>query len=65
MQKKMNAEFKLVSCKEDFEGINNFFDMLLEKIISLNYIQVSESYIINRSTYKDMEKKKKINKKCC
>ena len=63
--KKMNAEFKLVSCKEDFEGVNNFFDMLLEKIISLNYIQVSESYIINRSTYKDMEKKKKINKKCC
>ena len=63
--KKMNAEFKLISCKEDSEGIDNLFDMLLDELISLDYIEVSNSYIIDRSTYEESEKNKKINKKCC
>ena len=62
---KMNAEFKLISCKEDSEGIDNLFDMLLDELISLDYIEVSNSYIIDRSTYEESEKNKKINKKCC
>ena len=63
-----NAEFKLISSKEDSNEINNFFDMLLEKLLKLNYITVTDSYVIKRSKHKDAptknEKKKKKKKFC-
>ena len=39
--------------------------MLLDELISFDYIEVSNSYIIDRSTYEESEKNRKINKKCC
>ena len=62
-----NAYFKLISAKEDQDGINSLLDILLEELLRLNYVTVTESYVIKRSKYKDTEKgkkKKKKKKKC-
>ena len=60
--KDRKAKFKLVSSKEDPEGINNLFESLLNELIRLNFVTVSTSYIIKRKKHKDKEKKKN---KCC
>jgi small GTP-binding protein len=59
-----NAIFKLVSSKEDPEGINNLFDTLLDELIKNDYLTENKSYVINRRNHRDgkKEKKKKI---CC
>ncbi len=62
--KEKNAKFKLVSSKEDYEGINSLFEMLLDDLVKLNYITITKSYIIQRRRHKDTEIKKK-KKKCC
>ena len=62
-----NAYFKLISAKEDQDGINSLLDILLEELLRLNYVTVTESYVIKRSKHKDTEKgkkKKKKKKKC-
>ena len=57
-----NAKFKLISSKEDPQGIINLFDFLLEELIRLNYMSISNSYRIKKKKHKEEEKKKK---KCC
>ena len=62
-----NAYFKLISAKDDQDGINSLLDILLEDLLRLNYVTVTESYVIKRSKHKDTEKgkkKKKKKKKC-
>ena len=62
-----NAFFKLISAKEDQDGINGLLDLLLEELLRLNYITVTNSYVIKRSKHKvtEKEKKKKKKKKKC
>ena len=60
--KDLDAIFRLVSSKEDPEGIINLFDRLLEEIINRKYIAISHSYII-KNKKKNLQKDEK--KKCC
>ena len=61
-----NAKFKLISSKEDSNEVNNFFIMLLEELLKLNYVVVTESFRIKRGEHKDsIRKNKKENKNCC
>ena len=62
--KEKNAIFKLVSSKEDPEGINNLFDTLLDELIKKNYLMENKSYVINRRNHRDGKKEKK-KKTCC
>ena len=59
-----NAIFKLVSSKEDPEGINNLFDTLLDELIKKNYLNENENenYIITRKKFVNKEKTKKKNR---
>ena len=59
-----NAIFKLVSSKEDPEGINNLFDTLLDELIKNDYLTENKSYVINRRNHRDGKKEKK-KKNCC
>ena len=58
-----NAIFKLVSSKEDHDGINNLFDTLLDELIKKNYLNENENenknYIITRKNLVNKEKAKK------
>ena len=38
-------------------------DILLEELLRLNYVTVTDSYVIKRSKHKDTEKGKKKKKK--
>ena len=59
-------KFKLISSKKDSYLINNFFDELLEELLKLNYMIITDSYRLTRSNHKDSIKKvKKKNEKCC
>ena len=58
-----NAFFKLISAKEDQDGIKSLLDMLLGELLRLNYVTVTDSYVIKRSKHKDTEKGKKKKKK--
>ena len=58
-----NAFFKLISAKEDQDGIKSLLDLLLEELLRLNYVTVTDSYVIKRSKHKDTEKGKKKKKK--
>ena len=55
-----NALFKLVSSKEDPEGINDLFDTLLDELLKKNFLSEdeneNENYIIDR---RKIKKKKK------
>ena len=53
-----NALFKLVSSKEDPEGINDLFDTLLDELLKKNYLSEdeNENYVIDR---RKIKKKKK------
>ena len=62
--KEKNAIFKLVSSKEDPEGINNLFDTLLDELIKNDYLMENKSYVINRRNHRDVKKEKK-KKNCC
>ena len=62
--KEKNAIFKLVSSKEDPDGINNLFDNLLDELIKNDYLTENKSYVINRRNYRDGKKEKK-KKNCC
>ena len=59
-----NAIFKLVSSKEDPEGINNLFDTLLDELIKKNYLNEieNENYVITRKNLVNKEKAKKKNR---
>jgi len=59
-----NALFKLVSSKEDPEGINNLFDTLLDELIKKNYLNENENenYVITRKNLVNKEKAKKKNR---
>ena len=62
-----NAFFKLISAKEGQDGIKSLLDIILGELLRLNYVTVTESYVIKRSKHKDTEKgkkKKKKKKKC-
>ena len=54
-----NAFFKLISAKEDQDGIKSLLDILLGELLRLNYVTVTDSYVIKRSKHKDTEKGKK------
>ena len=58
-----NAFFKLISAKEDQNGIKSLLDILLGELLRLNYVTVTDSYVIKRSKHKDTEKGKKKKKK--
>ena len=58
-----NAFFKLISAKEDQDGIKSLLDILLGELLRLNYVTVTDSYVIKRSKHKDTEKGKKKKKK--
>ena len=58
-----NAFFKLISAKEDQDGIKSLLDILLGELLRLNYVTVTDSYVIKRSKHKDSEKGKKKKKK--
>ena len=62
--KEKNAIFKLVSSKEDPEGINNLFDTLLGGLIKKNYLNENENenYVITRKNLVNKEKAKKKNR---
>ena len=62
--KEKNAIFKLVSSKEDPEGINNLFDTLLDELIKKNYLNENENenYVITRKNLVNKEKAKKKNR---
>ena len=62
--KEKNAIFKLVSSKEDPDGINNLFDTLLDELIKNDYLTENKSYVINRRNHRDGKKEKK-KKNCC
>ena len=62
--KEKNSIFKLVSSKEDPEGINNLFDTLLDELIKNDYLTENKSYVINRRNHRDGKKEKK-KKNCC
>ena len=59
-----NAIFKLVSSKEDPDGINNLFDTLLDELIKKNYLNENENenYVITRKNIVNKEKAKKKNR---
>ena len=59
-----NAIFKLVSSKEDPDGINNLFDTLLDELIKKNYLNENENenYVITRKNLVNKEKAKKKNR---
>ena len=59
-----NAIFKLVSSKEDPEGINNLFNTLLDELIKKNYLNENENenYVITRKNIVNKEKAKKKNR---
>ena len=60
------AKFKLISSKQDSYLMNNFFDELLEELLKLNYVIITESYRLIRSNHKDsIKKNKKKKEKCC
>ena len=64
--KEKNALFKLVSSKEDPDGINNLFESLLDELIKNNYLTEKKSYVIDRKNHKDKGKGKKDKKhNCC
>ena len=58
-----DAFFKLISAKEDQDGIKSLLDILLGELLRLNYVTVTDSYVIKRSKHKDTEKGKKKKKK--
>ena len=58
-----NAFFKLISAKEDQDGIKSLLDILLGELLRLNYVTVTDSYVIKRSKHKNTEKGKKKKKK--
>ena len=58
-----NAFFKLISAKEGQDGIKSLLDILLGELLRLNYVTVTDSYVIKRSKHKDTEKGKKKKKK--
>ena len=58
-----NAFFKLISAKEDQDGIKSLLDILLGELLRLNYVTVTDSYVIKRSKHRDTEKGKKKKKK--
>ena len=62
--KEKNAIFKLVSSKEDPDGINNLFDTLLDELIKKNYLNENENenYVITRKNIVNKEKIKKKNR---
>ena len=62
--KEKNSIFKLVSSKEDPEGINNLFDTLLDELIKKNYLNENENenYVITRKNLVNKEKSKKKNR---
>ena len=61
--KEKNAYFKLLSAKEDYKGIENFFNTLLDKCIENNIgTEVEDSFQIKK---KNTKKGKKNNKGCC
>ena len=60
--KEKNAIFKLVSSKEDPEGINNLFNTLLDEFINNDYLTENKSYVIKKRNHEDKDKNKK---KCC
>ena len=51
--------FKLVSSKEDPEGINNLFSSILEELIKKKIVKANESVVIKN------KKPAKKDKKCC
>ena len=59
-----NAIFKLVSSKEDPDGINYLFDTLLDELIKKNYLNENENenYVITRKNLVNKEKAKKKNR---
>ena len=59
-----NAIFKLVSSKEDPDGINYLFDTLLDELIKKNYLNENENenYVITRKNIVNKEKAKKKNR---
>ena len=63
--KEKNALFKLVSSKEDPDGINNLFESLLDELIKNNYLTENKSYVIDKKNHKDKDKGKKPKKKNC
>ena len=54
-----DAIFKLVSSKEDPEGINNLFNSILEELIKKKIVKTNESVVIKN------KKQAKKEKKCC
>ena len=58
-----NAFFKLISAKEGQDGIKSLLDILLGELLRLNYVTVTDSYVIKRRKHKDTEKGKKKKKK--
>ena len=60
-----NALFKLVSSKEDPDGINNLFESLLDELIKNNYLTENKSYVIDKRNHKGMGKRKKNKKNNC
>ena len=58
--KEKNARFKLVSPKEDPDGINQLFDNLLDDLIEKNILENK-----NEDKYKIKKGNKKKQKKCC
>ena len=54
-----DAMFKLVSSKEDPEGINNLFSSILEELIKKKIVKANESVVIKN------KKPAKKDKKCC
>jgi len=63
--KEKNALFKLVSSKEDPDGINNLFESLLDELIKNNYLTENKSYVIDKRNHKDSGKRKKYKKNNC
>ena len=53
-----DAIFKLVSSKEDPEGINNLFNTILEELIKKKIVKANDTVVIQN-------KKQKKKKKCC
>ena len=60
---KREALFKLVSSKEDSDGINSLFETILEETIERKIIKPNDSITIKNE--KEIKKQIKKEKKCC
>ena len=55
------AIFRSVSAKEDGQGINKLFDILIDELSQTNFESITQSYVLHK---KHLKKRKKQQRLC-